>query len=94
MLLSESSLLLGTRDLIQCAAVRECPWASRFLLNLGGAFSSWIKVNRSIQNVGATDLEFYRYGMFFSCTIYSTLQGKQRVLIITKILIAGDTRSL
>ena len=61
MVISESSLLLNTRDVIQGAAVHECPWASKFLLNLGAAFSNWIKVSR----VGVTpimaDREFFKY---------------------------------
>ncbi|XP_028177380.1 uncharacterized protein LOC114365106, partial [Ostrinia furnacalis] len=60
MLLSESTLLLGTRDMIHCAAVRECPWAARFLTNLSLAFSNWIRINRSNTNVLATDREFYK----------------------------------
>ncbi|XP_069358582.1 androglobin-like [Maniola hyperantus] len=40
MFLSESSLLLGTRDVVQCAAVRECPWASPFFAYLGTALCS------------------------------------------------------
>ncbi|KAL4710849.1 hypothetical protein ACJJTC_016133 [Scirpophaga incertulas] len=59
-LLSESSLLLGTKDVIQSAAVRECPWISRFLSRLGIAFSNWIKINRSNTNVVLSDREFYR----------------------------------
>ncbi|XP_045448979.1 androglobin-like [Melitaea cinxia] len=60
MLLSESSLLLGRRDVVQCAAVKECPWAARFLSNLGSAFSNWIRVNRSTMNISGSDKEFYR----------------------------------
>ncbi|XP_028028057.1 uncharacterized protein LOC114241421 [Bombyx mandarina] len=60
MLLSESKLLLGTRDLIQTAAVRECPWASKFLTGLGNAFANWIKINRSNTNVVEGDREFYK----------------------------------
>ncbi|KAL0892706.1 hypothetical protein ABMA27_014424 [Loxostege sticticalis] len=60
MLLSESTLLLGTRDMIHCAAVRECPWASRFLSNLSSSFSNWIRINRSHTNVLVTDREFYK----------------------------------
>ncbi|KAM3955742.1 uncharacterized protein ACR2FA_010327 [Aphomia sociella] len=60
MLLSESTLLLGSRDLIQCAAVRECSWASRFLLNLSTSFLNWIRVNRSNLNILGADREFYK----------------------------------
>nr|XP_032525764.1 uncharacterized protein LOC116776634 [Danaus plexippus plexippus] len=59
MLLSESSLLLGTRDVIQSAAVRDCPWAARFLCNLGNAFQNWIKATRSAVNLSLNDKEFY-----------------------------------
>ncbi|XP_072932281.1 uncharacterized protein [Epargyreus clarus] len=58
-LLSESTLLLGSRDTILCAAVRECPWASRFLTNLGSAFNNWIRVVKSSTNMVSTDREFY-----------------------------------
>ncbi|CAB3223610.1 unnamed protein product [Arctia plantaginis] len=63
MLLSESALLLGLKDQIQCAAVRECPWASKFLLALGSAFVNWLRVNRSNQflpGVQLADREFFR----------------------------------
>lgn len=60
MLLSESTLLLGSRDIIQSAAVRECPWAAKFLGNLGTSFSNWIRVNRSNPAILTTDREFYR----------------------------------
>ncbi|KAG6447106.1 hypothetical protein O3G_MSEX004755 [Manduca sexta] len=60
MLLSESTLLLGTRDVIQCAAVRECPWAAKFLTALGIAFTNWTRINRSNPNITATDREFYK----------------------------------
>ncbi|XP_045771450.1 androglobin-like [Maniola jurtina] len=60
MFLSESSLLLGTRDVVQCAAVRECPWASRFLSNLGTAFSNWIRVNKSSLNMAANEKDFLK----------------------------------
>ncbi|KAJ0176966.1 hypothetical protein K1T71_006975 [Dendrolimus kikuchii] len=59
-LLSESELLLGTRDLILAAAVKECPWASKFLSTLGTAFSSWIRVNRSNPSILNVDREFYK----------------------------------
>lgn len=61
MLLSESSLVLGTRDVIQCAAVKECPWATRLLSNLGASFSNWIRVNKSSLNVTANEKEFFKY---------------------------------
>ncbi|XP_059059121.1 androglobin-like [Achroia grisella] len=60
MLLSESTLLLGSRDIIQCAAVRECSWASRFLFNLSTAFTNWIRVNRSVLNILGANREFYK----------------------------------
>ncbi|CAH0578986.1 unnamed protein product [Chrysodeixis includens] len=61
-LISESSILLGTRDVIQGAAVRECSWASRFLLGLGTSFNNWIKVGRSTVNLAlqSGDKEFFR----------------------------------
>ncbi|KAJ8730367.1 hypothetical protein PYW07_017405 [Mythimna separata] len=61
MLISESSLLLGTRDIILAAAVRECPWVSRFLLNLQAAFLNWTKTSRTSPAVAlAADREFFR----------------------------------
>nr|XP_049699954.1 uncharacterized protein LOC110378241 [Helicoverpa armigera] len=60
MVLSDSTVLLNTRDVIQGAAVKECPWAAKFLLNLGAAFSNWIKVNRASQSVISADREFFR----------------------------------
>ncbi|XP_075973173.1 uncharacterized protein LOC142974618 isoform X2 [Anticarsia gemmatalis] len=63
MLLSESTLLLGPRDQIQCAAVRECHWAYRFLMALGSAFSNWLRVNRSnhfLPSVQLADKEFFK----------------------------------
>lgn len=59
-LLSQSELLLGTRDLIQAAAVKECPWATKFLSSLGTAFAAWIRVDRSNLNINHTDREFYK----------------------------------
>ncbi|CAH0701451.1 unnamed protein product [Spodoptera exigua] len=60
MVISESTLLLGTKDVIQGAAVRDCPWASKFLSNLGLAFLNWTKVVRSTQNVMIqADREFF-----------------------------------
>ncbi|XP_049869345.1 uncharacterized protein LOC126369096 [Pectinophora gossypiella] len=58
-LLSESTLLLGTRNTIQAAAIHECPWASKFLNALGSAFSNWIRVNRSTTNIVTFDRDFY-----------------------------------
>uniref|UniRef100_A0A2A4JLS0 Globin domain-containing protein n=1 Tax=Heliothis virescens TaxID=7102 RepID=A0A2A4JLS0_HELVI len=60
MALSESTVLLNTRDVVQAAAVKECPWASKFLLNLGSSFSNWIKVNRASQSIILSDREFFR----------------------------------
>ncbi|XP_053607225.1 uncharacterized protein LOC128673424 isoform X2 [Plodia interpunctella] len=60
MLLSESALLLGPRDLIQCASVRECPWAARFLSNLSAAFISWVRGPRSTTEFSNVDRDFYR----------------------------------
>ncbi|RVE45950.1 hypothetical protein evm_009423 [Chilo suppressalis] len=60
MLLSESTLLLGTKDIVQAAAVKECPWAAKFLTHLGVSFTSWSRMNRSNLNVLAADREFYR----------------------------------
>ncbi|XP_047518059.1 androglobin-like [Pieris napi] len=59
MFLSDSTLVLGTRDVIQSAAVRECPWASRFLNNLSLAFSNWLRASRSSATLGYSDKEFY-----------------------------------
>ncbi|XP_045497359.1 uncharacterized protein LOC123695528 [Colias croceus] len=59
MLLSESTLLLGGRDIIQSVAVRDCPWASRYLTNLSLAFSNWIRVTRSSANLAMNDRDFY-----------------------------------
>ncbi|XP_052740294.1 uncharacterized protein LOC112054190 isoform X2 [Bicyclus anynana] len=59
MLVSESSLLLGKRDVAMCAAAKECPWASRFLSNLGTAFSNWIRVNKSALTAVATEKDFF-----------------------------------
>ncbi|CAH2235126.1 jg16117 [Pararge aegeria aegeria] len=60
MFLSDSSLLLGTRDVIQCSAVKECPWASRFLSNVGTAFSNWIRMNKSTFNMAASEKDFFK----------------------------------
>ncbi|XP_052759356.1 androglobin-like [Galleria mellonella] len=60
MLLSESTLLLGSRDIIQCAAVRECSWASRYLLNISTAFSNWARINKSSLNIIDANKDFYK----------------------------------
>ncbi|CAK1546934.1 unnamed protein product [Leptosia nina] len=59
MLLSDSTLVLGGRDVIQSAAVRECPWASRFLTNLSVAFTNWLRASRSSATLTTNDKEFY-----------------------------------
>ncbi|XP_063533685.1 uncharacterized protein LOC134743983 [Cydia strobilella] len=58
-LLSESSLLLGTQDLIQAASVRECPWAVNFLMNLGTAFTNLLRTTKSTTNM-AIDADFFK----------------------------------
>ncbi|XP_050683340.1 androglobin-like [Leptidea sinapis] len=60
MLLSESSLVLGPRDVIQSAAVHDCPWASRFLTGLAVAFANWIKASRDGIQLTTVDKEFYK----------------------------------
>ncbi|XP_060802904.1 uncharacterized protein LOC106141840 [Amyelois transitella] len=60
MLISESALLLGPRDLIQCATVRECPWAAKFLTNLSTAFVTWVRGARSNTDMASADRDFYR----------------------------------
>ncbi|KAI8435578.1 hypothetical protein MSG28_003855 [Choristoneura fumiferana] len=59
-LLSDSSLLLGTRDTIQAAASHECPWVARFLSNLSTSFANWIRISRSNTSILSVDREFYR----------------------------------
>ncbi|XP_063361816.1 uncharacterized protein LOC134650812 [Cydia amplana] len=58
-LLSESSLLLGTQDVIHAASVRECPWAVIFLTNLGTAFINLLKTPKSATNL-AIDSDFLK----------------------------------
>ncbi|CAG5051654.1 unnamed protein product [Parnassius apollo] len=60
MLLSESTIHVGTRDVIQMAAIRECSWASRFLTNLGAAFQKFIRANKSTTFLSSAGREFYR----------------------------------
>ncbi|XP_063618676.1 uncharacterized protein LOC134791558 [Cydia splendana] len=58
-LISQSSLLLGTQDLIQGASVRECPWAVYFLTNLGTAFTNLLKTTKTTTYM-AIDAEFLK----------------------------------
>ncbi|XP_013168991.1 PREDICTED: uncharacterized protein LOC106118790 [Papilio xuthus] len=60
MTLSESSICVGTRDVIQAAAVRECPWAARFLSALGLAFQNFVRISKSATIVNTSDKDFYR----------------------------------
>ncbi|CAH2038047.1 unnamed protein product, partial [Iphiclides podalirius] len=63
MLLSESTIHVGTRDVIQVAAMRECPWASTFLNALGAAFQNFMRANKSNTVVAYPDREFYKKEM-------------------------------
>ncbi|CAK1595773.1 unnamed protein product [Parnassius mnemosyne] len=60
MLLSESTIHVGTRDVIQMASIRVCPWASRFLTTLGTAFQNFMRTNKSNSCLTSADREFYR----------------------------------
>ncbi|XP_068632051.1 uncharacterized protein [Battus philenor] len=59
-LLSDSAINVGTRDTIQVAAVRECPWVSRFLNTLGVAFQNLIRTNKSSTNITFVEKDFFR----------------------------------
>ncbi|KPJ08356.1 Calpain-7-like protein [Papilio machaon] len=60
MTMSESTICVGTRDVIQAAAVRECPWASRFLSALGLAFQNFVRISKSATVLNTSDKDFYR----------------------------------
>ncbi|XP_013143825.1 PREDICTED: uncharacterized protein LOC106107494 isoform X2 [Papilio polytes] len=60
MTLSESTICVGTRDVVQVAAMHECPWAARFLTGLGLAFQNFVRISKSATVVNTSDKDFYR----------------------------------
>ncbi|XP_026332962.1 uncharacterized protein LOC113239986 [Hyposmocoma kahamanoa] len=58
-MLSSSVILLGTRDVIQMSAAKECPWVSRFLNNLGVSFNIWMRSDKPV-NMLLADKDFYQ----------------------------------
>ncbi|KAI5635432.1 hypothetical protein NE865_11805 [Phthorimaea operculella] len=58
-LLSDSTIIMGTRDVIQAASCVECPWAAKFLNGLGFALGNLYRTPRSITNVMSFDRDFF-----------------------------------
>ncbi|XP_063381229.1 uncharacterized protein LOC134667740 [Cydia fagiglandana] len=82
-LISQSSLLLGTQDLIQGASVRECPWAVYFLTNLGTAFTNLLKTPRTTtyMPIDAEFLKRYLLAPEFGLPVYEPNITNYRYII-------------
>ncbi|XP_041978628.1 LOW QUALITY PROTEIN: uncharacterized protein LOC121732740 [Aricia agestis] len=60
MVISKSALVVGSRDVVLAAAAAECPWASRYLNNIGESFSSFTRSSRSMVDVIGRERDFYK----------------------------------